>query len=699
MNSTAKHIYLRIAMLFTTSMAFTHFTYAQAWFNASWSFRKAITVDFTKVPNTDQTNFPVLVSLTADAGLSAHALASGNDILFTLSDGTTKIPYQRESYSAGTLAAWVQVPTLSHTANTVIYMYYGNAGAADQQQAANVWDANYAGVYHLNEPGAGTAGEYKESKANTNNGTVKDAVLKGVFTMTASANSFCYQKLTTPTTYVIQSGDVLVYDVYWTSSTDDISFDFTTNGTTNGGTLRDNGATDQNGIGAHPATDLSAFALNKWYHRVIPIPTALFGTTINNYDVVCEFDGAATKTGYFDNIYILSSTGNISKVVYTQAGAVTSTLDFRSATSISAAITSAQDITVRSVSGKISSAVNTDGARFLNMTGRAMTATDNFTLEAWVNPNVLSQHGYFVYNGNQGAGYGIGIGNGTGNSGSKLIGLYGTNGFVPSGFTFPSASAWYHVVLQRSGGTTGFFVNGSAVSAASNATLTPGAPNNFLTIGNELDASSNAYKYFNGPIDEVRLSTSVRSADWIATEYNNQSSPASFYSVGTETLFAAATISSFTPDHGCSNTTPVVITGTNFNTATAVKFGGTDAFSFVINSATQITAIPAAAATGKITVINPVLTATSATNFTVNSTPTASATKTDVHCFNASDGTIIVTGSGGSGSYTYSVTNGVVSTIPPLPAYQAGNTFNGLPTGAYLIRVRDSNGCESKSVQ
>src|SRR5437764_12166115 len=101
MNSTAKHIYLRIAMLFTTSMAFTHFTYAQAWFNASWSFRKAITVDFTKVPNTDQTNFPVLVSLTADAGLSAHALASGNDILFTLSDGTTKIPYQRESYSAG----------------------------------------------------------------------------------------------------------------------------------------------------------------------------------------------------------------------------------------------------------------------------------------------------------------------------------------------------------------------------------------------------------------------------------------------------------------------------------------------------------------------------------------------------------------------------------------------------------------------
>jgi hypothetical protein len=36
----------------------------------------------------------------------------------------------------------------------------------------------------------------------------------------------------------------------------------------------------------------------------------------------------------------------------------------------------------------------------------------------------------------------------------------------------------------------------------------------------------------NGTIDEFRLSSVVRSQDWITTEYNNQNAPASFYAVG-----------------------------------------------------------------------------------------------------------------------------------------------------------------------
>ena len=52
------------------------------WYNSSWSYRKQITIDHTKVGNgnTDQTNFPVLINLASDSSLSAHALASGNDI-------------------------------------------------------------------------------------------------------------------------------------------------------------------------------------------------------------------------------------------------------------------------------------------------------------------------------------------------------------------------------------------------------------------------------------------------------------------------------------------------------------------------------------------------------------------------------------------------------------------------------------------
>ena len=77
--------------------------------------------------------------------------------------------------------------------------------------------------------------------------------------------------------------------------------------------------------------------------------------------------------------------------------------------------------------------------------------------------------------------------------------------------------------------------------------------------------------------------------------------------------------------------------------------------------------------------------------YTVCTTITASATKNDVQCFNTSTGQIIVSGSGGTAPYTFSINNGT--------SYQASNTFSGLPIGSYQIRVKDANGCESKSVQ
>lgn len=505
------------------------------WYNSDWSYRKAITIDYTKVSNSNQSNFPVLVNLSSDAGLSSHALASGNDIMFTSSDGVTKIPYQRESYSGGTLAAWVKVPVVSATQNTVIYMYYGNPGASDQQDASNVWDANYAGVYHVNEAGSGSAGEYKESKSGSINGTVTDQVLKSVFSMTSAGNAYCYQDLTGVSDYTIQSGDVLEYDVYWTSSNDIIAFDFNTTG----GALRDKGASDQNGISTHPYADLSGHALNKWYHRIIPIPASLVGKTIQKYDIACEYDVNGTKTGYFNNIYIRNGT-NIAKVIYKQGSSTTNAVDINNPSTSTCAISVVQDPTTRSVSGKISSSLNSDGARYLNMSSNITSVTDNFTLEAWVKPNVLSQHGYFLYNGTDAAGYGFGIGDGTGGSGSKLIGLYGGVAWIPSNYTFSAANQWYHVAMVRSAGTTNFYVNGASYSATSGGTSTPSTPVGYFTVGNQLKTGDRANRYFNGPIDEVRVSTSVRSADWIATEYNNQNSPSTFYSVSGEQTIPAS---------------------------------------------------------------------------------------------------------------------------------------------------------------
>ncbi|WP_035560612.1 IPT/TIG domain-containing protein [Hymenobacter sp. IS2118] len=77
------------------------------------------------------------------------------------------------------------------------------------------------------------------------------------------------------------------------------------------------------------------------------------------------------------------------------------------------------------------------------------------------------------------------------------------------------------------------------------------------------------------------------------------------------------TLSSFTPTSGAAGTS-VVLTGTEFTGATAVRFNGVLAPGFVVNSDTKITVnVPAGAGTGLISVTAPFGTATSTTSFSV----------------------------------------------------------------------------------
>ena len=84
------------------------------------------------------------------------------------------------------------------------------------------------------------------------------------------------------------------------------------------------------------------------------------------------------------------------------------------------------------------------------------------------------------------------------------------------------------------------------------------------------------------------------------------------------TVNTAPTISNFSPPSGGAGTS-VTINGTNFNSATAVLFNGTNA-AFVINNDSQITAtVPAGAMSGVISVANPFCSANSSASFSVMS--------------------------------------------------------------------------------
>ena len=129
----------------------------------SYEYRRTIVLSHANIPNTDQTNFPVLISgvypylaNVAYGGLVQSL--SGYDIIFSSDpEGATILNHEIDSYdpTTGTVSFWVGIPTLSHTVDTIIYLFYGNPSiTSSQENKAGLWQNNYLSVYHL---GNGTA--------------------------------------------------------------------------------------------------------------------------------------------------------------------------------------------------------------------------------------------------------------------------------------------------------------------------------------------------------------------------------------------------------------------------------------------------------------------------------------------------------------------------------------------------------------
>ena len=144
--------------------------------DTDWALRTRITIDNTQVGGSSGslTNFPMLVSLSGSdfTDIEGNIQNNGTDIRFTTLTGTVDLDYEIESYdeSADTMAIWVQIPTLSKSADTEFFMYYGNPAATSAQNAANVWDSNYAAVYHLNQTSGGT-NSTRDSTSSANHGS------------------------------------------------------------------------------------------------------------------------------------------------------------------------------------------------------------------------------------------------------------------------------------------------------------------------------------------------------------------------------------------------------------------------------------------------------------------------------------------------------------------------------------------------
>jgi len=179
-NTTIKAIAYKSGMTDSSvsSATYTISGGGSGWYSTggTWTNRKPLTINHSQVSGSSNlTNFPMLFSVT-DVDLKtvtnggSVGKSDGTDILFTASDGVTKLNHELESYNGttGAIIAWVQIPTLSPTTDTVIYAYYGNASATNQQNVAGTWDSNYQGVWHL--PNGSTL-SVNDSTSNATNGT------------------------------------------------------------------------------------------------------------------------------------------------------------------------------------------------------------------------------------------------------------------------------------------------------------------------------------------------------------------------------------------------------------------------------------------------------------------------------------------------------------------------------------------------
>ncbi|MFA5102634.1 MAG: DUF2341 domain-containing protein [Candidatus Thermoplasmatota archaeon] len=138
-----------------------------SWWNAGWEYRKEIIIDHTKVAG-NLTNFPMLITLASDADLANKTQPDGDDIVFTMYDGT-RLAHEIELYNntTGQLVAWVNIPALSSALDTLLYLYYGNNACENQQDLAGTWGTQYRMVHHLNE----TSGTHIDSTTYSNDGT------------------------------------------------------------------------------------------------------------------------------------------------------------------------------------------------------------------------------------------------------------------------------------------------------------------------------------------------------------------------------------------------------------------------------------------------------------------------------------------------------------------------------------------------
>ena len=176
-----------------------------------------------------------------------------------------------------------------------------------------------------------------------------------------------------------------------------------------------------------------------------------------------------------------------------------------------------------------------NGTQWLEVSSSFPNLTTDFTMSGWMYSGNVGTAGQrmFCDDVSNSGGYALSLGD----PGSGALRFFSRSS-NPVSLDTPNNTmtnnTWYFLtaVADITNRVKRIYVNGVQVVSGSYVNNW-GTDNGNCSIAGET-ASGETGNRLNGRIDEVRVAKSVLSADWILTEYNNQSSPTTFYTISVE---------------------------------------------------------------------------------------------------------------------------------------------------------------------
>lgn len=148
----------------------------QQWWDCAWAHRQRL--DLARVPDSPQTDVPVLVLLTQGRIDHERMQADGEDLRFVSASGVPA-PYEIERWDPKTVSTvWVTVDELS-AGSDHLWMYYGNPVAENAQDSAQVWAAPFVGVWHLEDDPLDSTGNGNDATALGSTAVVSAQIADG----------------------------------------------------------------------------------------------------------------------------------------------------------------------------------------------------------------------------------------------------------------------------------------------------------------------------------------------------------------------------------------------------------------------------------------------------------------------------------------------------------------------------------------